>query len=222
LAALPDAEYSRLAEHMKEVVLQRGDVLHEADAPAQYVYFLGAGVASMSVSSEQGQELMLSIVGDEGVVGERAIFKAGVFIIRCEMLTQGAGHRMTPAAFENEFKRGETLHRLVLNRLEARITEMAQTALCNQMHTMEQRLARWLLTLADRLHAEELSVTQEHMAHMVGVRRASVTDAVEALRGAGVIETERGTVTILDRGRMQAQACECYAVIKEAVETFAS
>jgi CRP-like cAMP-binding protein len=222
LAALPDAEYQRLTVHLKEVSLSRGEVLHEADTPAQYVYFLDEGVASLSVSSEEGQELMLSIVGDEGIIGERAIFREGNFIIRCEMLTDGRGHRMSPQAFEEEFSRGETLHRLVLNRMEARITETAQTALCNQMHSIEQRLARWLLTLADRLHSDELLITHDHMADMVGVRRAGITDAVGTLREAGLVESGRGTVTILDRDKMEAQTCECYAVIKEAIETFSS
>ncbi|HZH29574.1 MAG TPA: Crp/Fnr family transcriptional regulator [Pyrinomonadaceae bacterium] len=222
LAALPEAEYRRIAEHLKAVTLERGEVLHESDTPAQYVYFLEDGVASLSVSSEEGKELMLSIVGDEGVVGERAIFKEGFFIIRCEMLTNGTGHRLPPEVFEAEFKRGEKLQQLVLNRIEARITETAQTALCNQMHTMEQRLARWLLTLSDRSHSEELHITQEHMANMLGVRRASITDAVEALRESGLVGSGRGSVMILDRARMEAQACECYAVIREAIETFTS
>jgi CRP-like cAMP-binding protein len=222
LAALPEAEYQRLAVHLREVILKRGEVLHESDTPAQYVYFLEQGVASLSVSSEDGKELMLSIVGDEGIVGERAIFKAGYFIIRCEMLTDGAGHRILPKAFEDEFNRGETLHGLVLNRMEARMIETAQTALCNQMHSIEQRLARWLLTLADRLHAEELHVTHEHMSGMVGVRRAGITDAVGTLREAGLIKSERGMVTILDRAKMEAQACECYVIIREAIKTFAS
>jgi CRP-like cAMP-binding protein len=221
LASLPEAEYRRLAEHLKEVSLERGEVLHEACAPPQYVYFLDEGVASLSVSSEGGDELMLSLVGREGVIGERAIFKKGSFIIRCEMLTDGAGHRMPPEVFQEEFNRGRTLHQLVLNRMEARITETSQTALCNQMHTIGQRLNRWLLTLADRLHGEELHVTHEHIADMVGVRRASITDALAALRAEGLIETGRATVTIADRRRMEAKACECYGIIKDAIENFA-
>jgi CRP-like cAMP-binding protein len=138
------------------------------------------------------------------------------------MLTDGTGHRMLPERFKEEFSRGEKLHELVLNLIEGRITETAQTALCNQMHTVEQRLARWLLTLADRLHCEELLITQEHMAHMLGVRRASITDAVRALVEARLIETERGAIKILSRTQMEARACECYAVIKEAIETFTS
>lgn len=222
LASLPEAEYQRLATNLKPVVLKQGEVLHEADSPAQYVYFLDEGVASLSVSTEEGKELMLSIVGDEGIVGERAIFKEGVYIIRCEMLTHGSGYRIPPKLFDEEFNRGETLHQLVLNRMEARITETAQTALCNQMHSIEQRLARWLLTLADRLHSDELLITHDHMADMVGVRRAGITNAIGILREAGLIESGRGTVTILDRAKMEAQACECYGVIKEAIENFAS
>ncbi|HLL14418.1 MAG TPA: Crp/Fnr family transcriptional regulator [Pyrinomonadaceae bacterium] len=222
LAALPEAEYRRLAAHLKPVSLKRGQVLHEADTPAQYVYFLDEGVASLSVSSAEGQELMLSIAGYESIIGERAIFKEGHFIIRCQMLTDGRGHRMLPEAFDEEFKRGERLHQLVLNRMEARTTETAQTALCNQMHTVEQRLARWLLTLADRLHSDELLVTHEHMADMVGVRRAGITDAVGIMRETGLIESGRGTVAILERGQMEAQACECYAIIREAIETFST
>lgn len=106
--------------------------------------------------------------------------------------------------------------------MEARITETAQTALCNQMHSLEQRLARWLLTLADRLHSDELLITHDRIANMVGVRRAGITDAMGILREAGLIESGRGTVAILDRAKMEAQACECYAVIKEAIENFAS
>lgn len=222
LAALPDAEYQRLAAHLKPVSLSQGEVLHEADTPAQYVYFLDEGVAALSVSSEEGKELMLSIAGDESIVGERAIYKEGHFIVRCEMLTDGRGHRMLPKAFDEEFNRSERLHQLVLNRIEARLTETAQTALCNQMHSIEQRLARWVLTLADRLHADELHVTHEHVANMVGVRRAGITNAIGILREAGLVEAGRGAITILDRPKMEAQACECYAIIREAIETFSS
>jgi CRP-like cAMP-binding protein len=222
LAALPDDEYQHLAMHLKEVTLERGEVLHEVNSPAQYVYFLNEGVASLSVSSEGGKELMLSFAGNESVVGERAIYKAGHFIIRCEMLTDGRGYGMLAASFDEEFNRGGVLHQLVLNRIEARMTETAQTALCNQIHAVEQRLARWLLTFADRLHSDELLITHDHIADMVGVRRAGITDAMGILREAGVLESGRGVVTILDRARMEAQACECYAVIKEAIENFAS
>lgn len=220
LAALPEKEYQRLLPHLKKVSLREGQILHESGMPAQDVYFLDKGVASLSVSSEEGKEVGLSIVGDESVVGERAIFKEGVFIIRCQMLTAGSGHKMSPEVFHEEFDRGEALHDLVLNRIEARITESAQTALCNQMHTLEQRLSRWLLVFADRVHNEELHITQEHMAYLLGVRRAGVTEAAGGLRDMGLIEYWRGSITILNRAGLEDKACECYQIIKEAIEVF--
>lgn len=159
---------------------------------------------------------------DESVVGERAIYKEGHFIVRCEMLTEGRGHRMSPAAFDEAFNRGERLYRLVLNRIEAGTPATAQTALCNQVYSIEQRLARWLPILADRLHAEEFHITHDHLSNMIGVRHAGITDAMGTLREAGEIESVRGAVRILDRTRMEAQACECDAIIREAIETFSS
>jgi CRP-like cAMP-binding protein len=220
LAALPKTEYRRLIPHLRKVSLREGQILHESGAPARDVYFLDEGVASLSVISEDGKEVGLSIVGDESVVGERAIFKDGFFIVQCQMLTAGSGHKLSPEAFREEFDRGETLHDLVLNRIEARITESAQTALCNQLHTMEQRLSRWLLTFADRLHSDEFHVTQEILAEILGVRRAGVSIAAGALREAGLIEYSRGSVTIIDRAGLEDKACECYQVIKVAVEVF--
>jgi CRP-like cAMP-binding protein len=220
LASLPETEYRRLTPHLKKVSLREGQILHESGAPAQDVYFLDEGVASLSVSSEDGRGIGLSIVGNESVVGERAIYKEGFFIIRCEMLTEGSGYKMALEVFHEEFDRGGALHDLVLSRMEARITESAQTALCNSLHTVEQRLSRWLLTFADRLHGEELRLTQEHMADILGVRRASITEEAVALREAGLIEYVRGSITIVDRSSLEERACECYQVIKEAVEVF--
>lgn len=217
LAALPEADYERVASHLTEVSLARGQVLHEADAPPQGVYFLDEGVASLSVSTEEGSQLELSIVGKEGTAGERAIFKEGRFIVRCEMITDGRAHRMPPAAFEKEFHRGGALYEIVLARLEARITETSQTALCNQMHPIEQRLSRWLLTLADRVQSEKLEITHEHMSNMLGVRRAGVTEALGSLRDEGLVTTKRGQIIILDRAKLEGNVCECYEVIKSAL-----
>ena len=222
LAALPETEYRRLTPHLKKVSLREGQILHESGAPAQDVYFLDDGVASLSVSGEDGRGVGLSIVGNESVVGERAIYKEGLFIIRCQMLTEGSGYKMAPEVFHEEFDRGGALYDLVLSRMEARITESAQTALCNSLHTVEQRLSRWLLTFADRLHGEELRLTQEHMADILGVRRASITEEAVALREAGLIEYARGSITIKNRAGLEDRACECYQVIKEAVEVFTS
>ena len=222
LAALPDAEYKRLIPHLERVSTSKGEVLHASDEPAEFVYFLEKGVASLSVSTEEGKKLQLSIVGNESVVGERAIFKDGVFIIKCAMLTEGTGHKIRPAVFHKEFDRGGVLHDLILGRMEARITETAQTALCNQMHPIEQRLSRWLLTFADRLHSEELPATQELIADMVGVTRSEISRTAGALSELNLIEYSRGRLTIINRAGLKNRACECYQVIKTAIREFTS
>ena len=222
LAALPEAEYKRLIPHLERVSIKKGEVLHASDEPAEFVYFLERGVASLSVSTDEGKKMQLSIVGNESVVGERAIFKDGVFIIKCAMLTEGSGHKMRPAVFHKEFDRGDVLHDLVLGRMEARITETAQTALCNQMHPIEQRLSRWLLTFADRLHSEELPATQELIADMLGVTRSEISRTAGALSEANLIEYSRGRLTIITRAGLKKRACECYQVIKTAIREFAS
>jgi len=222
LAALPEAEYQRLVPHLTVVSVGKGEVLHASDGPAENVYFLEKGVASLSVSTDKGEKLQLSIVGNESVVGERAIFKHGVFIIKCAMITEGVGHRMPSAVFQAEFDLGGVLQDLVLSRMEARITETAQTALCNQMHPIEQRLSRWLLTFADRLHSEELPATQQFIADMLGVTRSEISRTAGALNEADLIHYARGRLTIINRAGLKDRACECYRVIKLAIKEFAS
>jgi CRP-like cAMP-binding protein len=222
LAALPHAEYQRLIPHLKNVLLKKGHVLHKSDAPAAEVFFLEEGVASLSVSSDIGERTQLSLVGSEGVVGERAIFKEGVFIIRCAMLTEGSGVSMPPEVFHREFDRGDKLHDLVLGRIEAGISETAQTALCNQMHTIKERLIRFLLTFADRLHTEEIPITQAATAEMIGVTRSEVSRAATELREAGIIQYSRGRLTLIDRRELENKVCECYRIIKKALKEFTS
>lgn len=222
LAALPKPEYQRLIPHLTRVSISQGEVLHKSDEPAQDVYFLEEGVASLTVSTDVGKRVQLSIVGNESVVGERAIFKEGVFIIKCAMLTDGSGHKLSPKVFQKEFDRGDVLHDLVLSRMEARITETAQTALCNQMHEIEQRLSRWLLNFADRLHSEELNVTQELIGEMLGVTRSEISRTAGELRKLGLIAYSRGRLTVTKRAGLTAKACECYRVIKTAIEEFTS
>lgn len=219
LRALPEAEYQRLSPHLKKVSLRQGQVLHEAGLPPQSVYFLTEGIASLTLGSKEGKEMELSIIGDEGILGERAIFPGnGLQLIRCAMITNGSGYKMPPDVFRQEFNRGGVLQKLVLSRLESRIIEASQTALCNQLHTLEQRLCRWLLTFADRLHNEEMAITQELASQMLGTRRAGVTVAAALLRDAGLIEYSRGRIRIVDRAGLEDHVCECYEVIKKATE----
>ena len=138
------------------------------------------------------------------------------------MITEGSGHRLPPAVFHKEFERGGMLRDLVLSRMEARITETAQTALCNQMHSIEERLSRWLLTFADRLHSEELPTTQEFIADMLGVTRSEISRAAGPLRELAIIDYTRGHLTIVNRAGLEANACECYRVIKHAIKEFSN
>ena len=222
LSSLSSTEFDRLIPHLKEVSLRRGQVLHESGDPAREVYFLDEGVAAISVSSEEGREVGLSIVGDESLVGERAMYKEGVFVIRCAMLTEGKGFTLSPKVFSEEFERGKELHDKVLNCMEARMTESAQTAMCNQVHSIEQRLVRWLLVFSDRLHQKEFELTQEEIAEFLSVRRVGVSEAAGELRKSGLIDYSRGTISITDYEGLNRRACECYGIIKEAVDTFAS
>lgn len=218
LAVLSKEELQRLQPHLKKVDLFQGDVLHEAETPPEYVFFLEEGVAALSVTSPEGTELNLSIVGSESTVGERAIFREGSFIIRCQMLTDGSGYKISPKIFKSEFEKNGKLHEFVIGRLETRLTETSQTALCSHMHTIEQRLSRWLLNLADRLESDELQLTQDYISNMLGVHRPGITLAAIALQDAGYISYSRGHISIVNRRGLEELACECYEIIKKAIE----
>jgi CRP-like cAMP-binding protein len=218
LAALTDEELQRIAPQLKKVDLQQGDILHEADSPPDYVFFLEEGVAALSVTSPEGVDLSLSIVGNESTVGERAIFRKGSFIVQCQMLTNGKAYKLHPDVFKEEFERGGTVHDFVIGRLETRLTETSQTALCSHAHTIEQRLSRWLLNLADRLESEELPLTQDFIANMLGVHPPGVTIAAIALQDAGYINYTRGRISITNRKGLENLTCECYEIIKKAIE----
>lgn len=222
LSALSDEAYERLRPDLQPVTLKAGDVLHESGTAPKSVYFLDSGVASLSVSTDDGTELELNIVGIESTVGERAIFDYDFFIIECSMLTDGTGHKIDPALFRKEFYRCGALHNLVLNNLEARITEASQTSLCNQSHSVHQRLARWILTLADRSGSESFDITHDAIRKALGVTRSSITRAAIALKEKGMIDYVHGTITIIDRHDLEKESCECYDVILRAVSVFRS
>lgn len=220
LASLSGSEYERLAPHLEAVTLKAGDVLHKSGSMPKGVYFLDTGVASLSVSTADGDELELSIVGNESTIGERAIFDYDFFIIECKMLSDGSGHKMSPAPFKEEFRRGGMMHDMIINRLEVRITEASQTSLCNQSHSVEQRLARWLLTYADRSGSDELDITHDVIRKALGVTRSAITRAAVIMKEKGMIDYARGNIVVLDRHDLGAQSCECYQVIARALEAY--
>lgn len=220
LSAISDEEYERLLPHLEAVTLKAGEVLHESHSARKSVYFLDFGVAAMSVRTAEGAELELSIVGNESTVGERAIFDYDFFIIECAMLTDGRGHKIDPKIFKAEFRRGGDLHDIVINNLESRITEASQTSLCNQMHSIRERLARWMLTLADRAVSEDLNITHDVIRKSLGVTRSSIARAAMKFKREGLIDYRHGKISILDRLNLEKESCECYAIIENALKTY--
>ncbi|PQV64806.1 Crp/Fnr family transcriptional regulator [Abditibacterium utsteinense] len=218
LAALSEAELQFLLPHLKWAEVSEGQVLHELGEIPHPIYFLTRGVVAVSISTETGKSLSLSLIGREGIVGERAIFEGGMPLVRCEMLTDGSAYQMSPQFFNEEFQGGGKLHDLTMRALEARILETSQTALCSQMHTIDQRLSRWLLTFADRWEKDEVPLTHEAISQMLGVRRVGVTTALGILAEAGLIENSRGLISIRNRKELQKQSCECYQVTKNGAE----
>jgi CRP-like cAMP-binding protein len=217
LRALPENEFQRLAPHLEKITLEAGKVLHEVGEPSQPVYFLEDGIASETLTDNQGKGIELVVVGNEGLMGERAIFgRRSLVEFRCVMFDHSTAYKIDPDRFREEFKRGKVLHDLIMSRIEARLIETSQTALCAQLHSIEERIARWLLTLAYRSRRNHFHVTQEHISNMLGVRRPTISLLMGGLREAGIVEYSRSNVTLLDLSALENETCECYEVIKKA------
>jgi len=214
LSALPRVDYERIAARLELVQLQLGDVLYEPDIPLRYVYFPTTAIVSLLYVMEDGASAEIAIVGNEGILGI-ALFMGGE-TTPSRAVVQSAGHayRMKAQLLKEEFGQfGPFLH-LLLRYTQALITQMAQTAVCNRHHSVDQQLCRWLLLSLDRLASSELSMTQELIANMLGVRREGVTEAAGKLQLAGLIHYRRGKITVLDRPRLESRSCECYQVVK--------
>jgi CRP-like cAMP-binding protein len=214
LAALPDADFDRLVPHLEQVPLELGWALYEAGGPQDYIYFPTASIVSLLYVMNDGSSAEIAVVGNEGVVGV-ALFMGGESTpSRAVVQSAGFAHRLKGDVLKEEFERAGRLQHLLLRYTQALITQMAQTAVCNRHHAVEQQLCRWLLLSLDRLPSNELTMTQELIANMLGVRREGVTEAAGKLQAAGVIHYSRGKITVLDRPKLEARACECYAVVK--------
>ena len=214
LAALPDAEYQRLLHQLQPVPLDLGLALYESGGHQDYVYFPIAGIVSLLYVMRDGSSAEIAVVGNEGVVGI-ALFMGGEST-PSRAVVQSAGHayRLKASIIKGEFERAGPLHYLLLRYTQALITQMAQTAVCNRHHAVDQQLCRWLLLSLDRLPSNELAMTQELIANMLGVRREGVTEAAGKLQAAGLIHYSRGKITVLDRAALERRVCECYAVVK--------
>jgi len=214
LDALPAADYGRLAPHLELVPMRLGDVLYESGAKLRYVYFPTTCIVSLLYVMEDGASAEIAIVGNEGILGISLFMGGDTTPSRAVVQSAGHAFRLKAELLKDEFGRfGPTMH-LLLRYTQALITQMAQTAVCNRHHSVDQQLCRWLLLSLDRLQSNTLAMTQELIANMLGVRREGVTEAAGKLQDAGLINYRRGAITVVDRAGLEAKACECYQVVR--------
>ena len=214
LAALPGSDYERLLPYLEQVPLELGWALYESGTEQGYVYFPTSSIVSLLYVMEDGSSAEIAVVGNEGVVGIALFMGGETTPSRAVVQSAGYGYRLRASVLKTEFAQGADLQHLLLRYTQALITQMAQTAVCNRHHAVEQQLCRWLLLSLDRLPTNELTMTQELIANMLGVRREGVTEAAGKLQADGVIQYSRGKITVLDRPKLEARVCECYAVVK--------
>ncbi len=214
LAALPDAELARWLPQLEAVDLPLGKVLYESGSKMTHVYFPTTSIVSLLYVMEDGASAEIAVVGKEGIVGISLFMGGESTPSRAVVQSAGRGFRLNSSLMLQEFNRGGPGLHLLLRYTQALITQMAQTAVCNRHHSLDQQLCRWLLLSLDRLHSDELVMTQELIANMLGVRREGVTEAAGHLQEAGLIQYRRGHIKVLDRRRLEARACECYGVVK--------
>jgi CRP-like cAMP-binding protein len=215
LAQLPPEEMGRLLPHLRPVSFALGEVVYESGGRQSYIYFPTTAIISLLYLMENGSSAEMGVAGNDGLVGI-ALFMGGDTVPnRAVVQSAGAALRMRAKDLREEFARGGTFQRLLLRYTQALMTQMSQTAVCNRLHTIEQQLCRWLLLSHDRLDSDELVMTQELIANMLGVRREGVTHAAGRLQEGGLISYVRGRITILDRRGLEAAVCECYGVVKD-------
>ncbi|MBW8310612.1 MAG: Crp/Fnr family transcriptional regulator [Rhizobium sp.] len=218
LAALCPETQARLFPALEQVELPLGKVLYEPGDTMRHVYFPTDSIVSLLYVMADGASAEISIVGNDGVVGVAIFMGGGSTPSRAVVQGAGNAYRLPGQLTRDEFQRNGDLHHLVLRYTQALITQMAQTAVCNRHHSIDQQLCRWLLISLDRLPDNRLTMTQELIANMLGVRREGVTEAASKLQKADVIHYSRGHITVLDRTQLEAMSCECYAVVKRETD----
>jgi len=214
LAALPDADWQRWRPQLELVDLPLGKVLYESGAALTHVVFPTNAIVSLLYVMQDGASAEIAVVGREGIVSISLFMGGGSTPSRAVVQSAGQGFRMTARAINEEFDRAGPVLHLLLRYTQALITQMAQTAVCNRHHSLDQQLCRWLLLSLDRLQGNELLMTQELIANMLGVRREGVTEGALRLQHAGLISYSRGHIKVLDRVGLEQRACECYRVVK--------
>ncbi len=214
LAALPKAEWLRWMPELEPVKLPLGEVLYESGGKTPYVYFPTNAIVSLLYVLEDGASAEIAVVGFEGVVGISIFMGGGSTPSRAVVQSAGSGFRLRADVVKDEFARSGPVMHLMLRYTQALITQMAQTAVCNRHHSLDQQLCRWLLLSLDRLQGNQLVMTQELIANMLGVRREGVTEAALKLQKAALISYARGHISVLDRPGLEERTCECYSVVK--------
>jgi CRP-like cAMP-binding protein len=214
LALLPATDRARLDPELEAVSMAAGDVVYESGSVQDYVYFPTTAIVSLAYVMADGATAEIAVVGNEGVVGIALFMGGETTPSRAIVQSAGEAFRLSARALKHELTRAGPMQLLLLRYSQALLTQMAQTAVCNRHHSIDQQLCRWLLLRLDRLPSNELAVTQELIANMLGVRREGVTEAAGELQRAGLMRYSRGRITVLDRAGLEARACECYQVVK--------
>ncbi|MDM0115983.1 Crp/Fnr family transcriptional regulator [Variovorax sp. J22R133] len=214
LSALADAERQRLFPEIEAVDMPLGQVLYESGRTLSHVYFPTTAIVSLLYVMENGASAEIAVVGNEGIVGISLFMGGESTPSRAVVQSAGKGYRLKAELMKEEFNRAGPVLHLLLRYTQALITQMAQTAVCNRHHSLDQQLCRWLLLSLDRLQGNELVMTQELIANMLGVRREGVTEGALKLQQAGLIRYARGHISVLDRSGLEKRTCECYAVVK--------
>jgi CRP-like cAMP-binding protein len=214
LALLPATDRARLHAELEQISMAVGDVVYESGSLQDYVYFPTTAVVSLAYVMADGATAEIAVVGNEGVVGIALFMGGETTPSRAIVQSAGLAFRLSGRSLKREFTRAGPMQHLLLRYTQALLTQMAQTAVCNRHHSIDQQLCRWLLLRLDRLPSNELAVTQELIANMLGVRREGVTEAAGQLQRAGLMRYSRGRITVLDREGLEARACECYRVVK--------
>lgn len=218
LAQLPDDEFAALVKFLTPVELPLGMQLSEPNVPIDYVYFLNSGLISTDALTEKGESVEVGVIGREGFAGLPALLDQPQMSHSVMIQGTGEGLRIRSSVVREEFMKGGALQRMVHSFAYLQLVQISQSVLCNRMHEVDARLARWLLTSADRMESESLNLTQEFLAQMLGVQRSTVTVAAGELQREGMIGYSRGKINILDRQALTKMACECYTIVSSSYE----
>ena len=218
LAALPQTEYERLLPHLELVALPLGWTMSESGDHVKYLHFPISGIVSLIYALEDGSSSEIALVGNEGLVGISIYMGGESLPSSTEVQSVGQAYRLSRKIMKQEFDQGGQLQHLALLYTQALICQTSQTAVCNQHHSIEQQFSRWLLMSFDRLQSTKMMITQEQISHLLGVRRESVTQIAGKLQQEGLITKVRGSITVVDRAKLEERTCECYAAVKEECE----